>query len=57
MTGERNDLKGIFARPFDDLILRNKLGQLCASYLGGIWASIPCEQICITTQRLVSYIL
>ncbi|VDO48937.1 unnamed protein product, partial [Onchocerca flexuosa] len=48
---EENSLKCIFARSFDDLIFRNKLGQLCASYLGGIWTTVPCQQIRITVEK------
>ncbi|EJD75149.1 hypothetical protein LOAG_17655 [Loa loa] len=51
LADERNALKCIFARSLDDLTLRNKLGQLCASYLGGIWTTVSCQQICITTPR------
>ncbi|KAK6109057.1 Choline/ethanolamine kinase family protein [Brugia pahangi] len=51
MTDERNTLKCIFGRSFDDLQLRNKLSQLCATYLGGIWTTVPSEQIRIATQR------
>ncbi|EJW76225.1 hypothetical protein WUBG_12867, partial [Wuchereria bancrofti] len=51
MADERNTLKCIFARSFDDLILRNKLRQLCATYLGGIWTTVPSQQIRIATQK------
>uniref|UniRef100_A0A0R3S197 Choline/ethanolamine kinase n=1 Tax=Elaeophora elaphi TaxID=1147741 RepID=A0A0R3S197_9BILA len=51
MVAEGDTLKCIFARSFDDSIFRNKLGQLCASYLGGIWTSVPYQQIRIVPQR------
>uniref|UniRef100_A0AAF5PSC1 Uncharacterized protein n=1 Tax=Wuchereria bancrofti TaxID=6293 RepID=A0AAF5PSC1_WUCBA len=54
MADERNTLKCIFARSFDDLILRNKLRQLCATYLGGIWTTVPSQQIRIATQKRLS---
>ncbi|CAG9535588.1 unnamed protein product [Cercopithifilaria johnstoni] len=47
----RNALKYIFARPIDDSIFRNKLGQLCASYLGGIWTIVSDQEIRIAVQR------
>uniref|UniRef100_A0A8R1TYL3 Uncharacterized protein n=1 Tax=Onchocerca volvulus TaxID=6282 RepID=A0A8R1TYL3_ONCVO len=44
MIIEKNSLKYIFTRSFDDSIFRNKLGQLCASFLGGIWTTGPCQK-------------
>ncbi|KAM3716617.1 Choline kinase [Dirofilaria immitis] len=51
MVDEKSALKSIFSRSPDDLIFRNKLSQLCALYLGGIWTTVPCQQIHVTIQK------
>uniref|UniRef100_A0A915PNZ2 Aminoglycoside phosphotransferase domain-containing protein n=1 Tax=Setaria digitata TaxID=48799 RepID=A0A915PNZ2_9BILA len=48
---ERISLRSIFARSPDDPVFRNKLAQLCASYLGGIWRSVSSQQIRVNIQK------
>ncbi|VDK68318.1 unnamed protein product [Litomosoides sigmodontis] len=51
VVGDRNALKDVFSRSFDDPEFRNRVRQLCASYLGGVWTNVPHEHIDITLQR------
>lgn len=54
VVDERAVLKDVFSRSCDDPTFRNKVRQLCASYLSGIWTTVSYQQINITAQRSIS---
>lgn len=45
---QENSLRDIFSRSPEDSLFREKLSQLCASYLGGVWEKVNCRHIQIT---------